>query len=70
MFVVIIRLGFFYLDADITGYSLTSGAGFVIALGVIILLLTILGKRKKQKNFIDLLCFKVISVDLKTVWVY
>lgn len=34
----------FFLDAEITGHSLMSGAGFIIALGVIIILLSALGK--------------------------
>lgn len=35
---------FNWLVAEITGYSLMSGAGFIIALGVIILILAVLGK--------------------------
>lgn len=41
--------------ADITGYSLTSGAGFVIALGVIILLLSVVGYIGAYKNRLGLL---------------
>ena len=37
-------LPFNRLDAEITGYSLMSGAGFIIALGVIILILSVLGR--------------------------
>jgi hypothetical protein len=33
-----------FLDAEITGYALKSGAGFIIALGVIIIILSALGK--------------------------
>jgi hypothetical protein len=33
-----------FLVAEITGHSIMSGAGFVIALGVIIILLSIVGK--------------------------
>jgi len=36
----------FSLDAEITGHSIMTGAGLVIALGVFILLLSLLGKEK------------------------
>lgn len=48
------------LVAEITGHSLISGAGFIIALGVIIILLSVLGKKiqiKKINKFIKLRCF-------------
>jgi hypothetical protein len=35
----------FLVDAEVTGHSIMSGAGFIIALGVIIILLSALGKR-------------------------
>ena len=43
----------YLLDAEITGRSIVSGAGFVIALGVFIIILSALGKsnvlfKKKQ----------------------
>ena len=41
-------LPFNWLVAEITGYSLMSGAGFIIALGVIILILAVLGKTERN----------------------
>lgn len=41
--------------AEITGYSLMSGAGFIIALGVIILILSVLGFIGAYKNRLTLL---------------
>jgi hypothetical protein len=34
----------FSIDAEITGHSIMSGAGFIIALGVFIIILSFLGK--------------------------
>lgn len=41
---IISFLFLFDLDAEITGGSIMSGAGFIIALGVIIIILSALGK--------------------------
>ena len=40
------------LVAEITGHSIMSGAGFVIALGVLILILSVLGKEFFKTNLI------------------
>jgi hypothetical protein len=41
---IIYYYSFVFLVAEITGHSIMSGAGFIIALGVIIIILSALGK--------------------------
>ncbi|CAF0818442.1 unnamed protein product [Didymodactylos carnosus] len=50
--------------AEITGYSLMSGAGFIIALGVIILILCILGFIGAWKNHLNLLKAFIVSLGI------
>ena len=51
-------IGNFHLDAAITGHSIMSGAGFIIALGVFIIILSALGKYKHQEeNPDDFFCY-------------
>ncbi|CAF0751543.1 unnamed protein product [Rotaria sordida] len=48
--------------SHITGYSLISGAGFIIALGVIIIVLTALGLIGAYKNRLNLLKIFIVSL--------
>jgi len=50
--------------AEVTGYSLMSGAGFIIALGVIILLLCILGFYAAQANKLNFLTAFIVTLGI------
>lgn len=45
-----VQLPFFVQVSPLTGYSLMSGAGFVIALGVLIIILSITGEKISLKK--------------------
>jgi len=50
--------------AEVTGYSLMSGAGFIIALGVIILVLCLLGFYAAQANKLNFLTAFIITLGV------